>query len=186
MILQKGCKETWFICYWYYIGIMKNCLIVFFLTTANLSCIAQQTSEEFERDRWSCIEHIDSSINHYADSLNFWSKGRLPSFVFDSKFDQRFTYLNDCLRVNWVFSYRKLIFDRIVNVEVLNAITESKDSRLDEIYVLTEEQIIQRKKNEKLKKYIPNFPYATHSTRSLAQRRSKRIEFSKRMLSNND
>lgn len=151
-------------------------ILIFFGT---MPCVGQETSENFERERWSCIEHIEITINRYADSLNFWTQGMaLPKFVSDPMFDQRFTYSNYCLSVNWIFSYRKLILDRVVNTDVLNVIIDSKDARLDSVYVLTEEQI----KIETPNKYIRDFPYATHSTRSLTKRRLNRIDYTKKML----
>jgi hypothetical protein len=127
--------------------------------------------------KWSCFELTEVDVNNYADSLNFWKAGEpFPNFILDPKFDQRFTYSNVCLRTNWIFSHRKLIIDRVANIVALEAIIKSKNPLLDSVYVLSPTQI------EKEEDYIEDFPYATHSTRYLVQRRLDKINLRKRLL----
>lgn len=151
--------------------------------TSFTACVSQsltRTTEATEMQNWSCFQMKEADLNNYADSLNFWKRGEsFPHFILDPKFDQRFEYSNVCIRTNWIFSHRKLIIDRVANIVVLEAIVNSKNPLLDSVYVLSPGQI------EKEEDYIENFPYATHSTRYLVQRRLDMIDLRKRLLEKN-
>lgn len=157
---------------------MRVFLIVFLIFINMCACIGQRKTEQDERINSNCLEVIERKINRYADSLNFWSAERvLPSFVFDPKFDQTHFFGSDCIQDRNTFSHRKAILDRVCNVDVLQAIIDSKNPMVDSLYILTPEQAL------KNNGYFVDFSYATYSTRYLAERRLSRIREIKKMLS---
>jgi hypothetical protein len=156
---------------------MRTLTLIFLLIISTEGCRSQPSSAAEEMERWSCFELKEQDINLYADSLNFWVKGMpFPNFIVDPKFDQKFIYSNVCLRTNWIFSHRKLIIDRVSNIDALNSIIKSNDKRLDQTYVLNEEEA------DKVEDFIVDFPYATHSTRYLVKSRMDRINEIKEFL----
>jgi hypothetical protein len=153
---------------------MRTYFAILIICSCGVSCVAQRTTEREEGERNNCLQTLERRINTYADSLNFWKKGsKLPEFVLNPLFDQGFYYTNDCLREGKPFSYRKLIIDRVLNEEALQYILQLRDEKLDEVFVPTEEQMSGT--GLVMQDFYRNFPYRTHSTRYLVEKRIERI-----------
>lgn len=164
---------------------MRNYFILLVLFFATVRCFSQTESLAVERRNAGCWARMDYNINIYADSLNFWSVGNpLPNFLFDAHFDllnTRFT--NDCFIKLQFISFRKAIFDRVVNEEVLRTIVASKDKRLDDRYDPKELKRIQENYPSIHGATYPDLPYMKYSTRELAERRLKELREMKKLFS---
>ncbi len=77
-------------------------------------------------------------ITKYADSLNYWDpENPLPKFIFNPLFDleqyRLFRYCdNEYLEKVCLTSMRKLVLNRVYNIETLEAILNNNDSQLDQ------------------------------------------------------
>lgn len=119
-------------------------------------------------DAKGCWTRIDREINVTADSLNWWIPGtNLPSFLSDPLFDWRKKELGkDCISDKIFISYRKMVFDRVIDSKVLSVIINVNDSLLDKRYGL----IVMENSNPGNSNF-PELPYMKFSTRDLAKRR---------------
>jgi len=148
-------------------------IIILFCIIANSFA---QRPLSVERENHGCWTSADRMINWHVDSLNFWSsRGGLPEFLFDESFDWGRQIVR-CFKEPELISFRKVIFDRVVNEKALRAIIKSKDKRLDELY--NPEKWRQEMDKREPSMYVPSFPdlpYMKYSTRQLAERRLKEL-----------
>lgn len=150
---------------------MRNYLIIVVICVTVVNGVAQPTSDKEERERENCLQALERKINAYADSLNFWvPKSDFPKFIFQPTFDQTHFFGNECINDRNTFSFRKAIFDRVTNTEVLKAIVKNESIVLDRVYFLPKELTI------KDSLYFSNFAYSTHSNRYMAKKRLERIK----------
>jgi hypothetical protein len=84
-------------------------------------------------------------------------------------------FTRDCFTKLQFISFRKAIFDRVVNEEVLVTIIASKDKRLDDCYDPKKLERIQKKTPTIHGPVYPDLPYMKYSTRELAKRRLKEL-----------
>lgn len=126
------------------------------------------------RVEFDCWVSIDGMINQYADSLNFFKKNELPKFLLNKNLDyelRRFTRF--CFAKDKIISFRKAIFDRVVNDKVLFSIVHNESSRLDSLYSPAE---LERTAKQNIHiSGFPNIPYMEYSTRELARLRLDEI-----------
>jgi len=61
---------------------------------------------------------VEYFIHEYADSLNHYSGGRLPFFLQDADFDEKYSIIYSAE----ILPLRKRIFEQVINCEVLQAI----------------------------------------------------------------
>lgn len=152
--------------------------IVFFtllLFLVSIRSVSQTRPESVERKNYGCWASKDNIINMYTDSLNFWSAGKLPSFVYESKLDQRYNsgFGGQCFIEVQFISHRRAILERVVNEEALMAIIKLEDPRLDKLYDPKE---MEREKKDHPSIHgsnYPDIPYMKYSTRQLAEQRLK-------------
>ncbi len=107
--------------------------IIFILLTAIFSVgYSQQDSVKPLKDHsLKILEKREAFINKYSDSLNKYNidgKNEIPVFFFEYNFDREHgEYL---ISINDETSFRKLIIDKIDNVQLLRAVLLYKDKRL--------------------------------------------------------
>jgi len=70
---------------------------------------------------------LDFFLNTYADSLNKLANGELPKFLNNSQFDYEFASIS--FSSNNFFPLRKQIFDRVTNIQTLEAIVGDTTSK---------------------------------------------------------
>jgi len=165
---------------------MKNFLMFLIILFVAFTCFAQTEPMSVERKNAGCWSSIDYNINSFADSLNFWAKnGRMPDFIFDQNFDHSLIGLTrDCFARQHFISFRKAVFDRVINENILVAITEAQDKRLDEYYRPEELESLQKNHTSVHGTTYPDLPYMKYSTRELAKRRLNELRKVKELLSN--
>lgn len=147
-------------------------------------CFSQTEPMSVERKNTGCWTSIDYNINEYTDSLNFWSiNDPLPNFLFEANFDHSLMGLTrECFAKPKFISFRKAVFDRIVNEEILAAIVVAKDRRLDERYNPKELERISRNHPSVHGSTYPDLPYMKYSTRELAARRLEELRKKKELF----
>lgn len=155
---------------------------IFLLLTWSLS--AQETTPLLVRANNGNLMVFEHVINDYVDSLNLWNtKLALPKFLLNKDFDFRSIFRVkriECEKSDWSQSYRKHIFNRVYNQEVLEAIVESKDNRLDKKYDPKEHMSAPYDHRYPdiigVKSPGPNILYMDYSTRELAMERLERLK----------
>lgn len=152
---------------------MLDKVIVFFLIASVTSCFGQhETTRIFVRQNGGEFDHLDVVINGEVRGLQYWKEGDdLPEFLYNEDFDflRRKFFVNNCYSdQEWIPSTRKAIFDRVYNEEVLRAIADATDTRLDEKY---DPEYV-----EWLQGPGPKIFWMDFSTRELAKERLREIE----------
>ncbi|MGB5979602.1 MAG: hypothetical protein WBG62_19460 [Cyclobacteriaceae bacterium] len=155
---------------------MKNFYLtplLYLLILIPFSCNAQSSSgSQFARTNGGTWHTIDYLINSRADSLNLWKPGdKIPEFLFDKNLDHHrsdilMNFKGDSSN-SWFLSLRQAIISRVWNTNVLKAILELEDERLDEIY----DPASYYERADILKEEWPRYYWMEYSTRELVKNR---------------